>query len=145
MQLPDLRQKDGHSCGAIATRIAAQALGVRYGNDIAERLLTTDTDGTDPRNIESFLRSDGFGVTSGNMCVADLKFHVRQGRPVICLITDGCGHYVVVGEVSRGRVRFADPVNGLRSTKVEDFVESWWDVSYLGAAYHQWGLAVWRQ
>jgi hypothetical protein len=105
-----------------------------------DEIPATPIDGTDPRTIESFCRSIGLRVVSGEMSVDDLKHFTAHDRPVIAVLS---GHYVVVCGVKRGVVIYHDPAHGLASSSSKAFVERWRDMDRLGAVYNQFGVCVW--
>lgn len=150
LELPDVRRNDGFSCGAAAVAVALRYFGRRRGQDeLAERLLVTQVDGTDVRAMEAVLRRCGLRVISGEMTLDDLSHHARLGRPVITPITvadDGreVGHYVVTAGRRRGRVHFQDPTDGPLRMSDARFLGCWRDYDRLGGLYLQFGLAVWE-
>jgi ABC-type bacteriocin/lantibiotic exporter with double-glycine peptidase domain len=142
----DLRQQKAHTCGPVAARIVAANLGTRYTEEFLEdRFLCSSLDGTDPRSISAFFRSESFSVLDGQMEVADLHYFTKNNRPVIALVTfGGVGHYIVVRGVARKRVYYQDPYDGPASMPTESFSESWLAENYLGANFSSWGIVIWR-
>jgi len=108
---------------------------------------TTPLDGTDPRILETVLRVRcGCRVLAGDMEIDDLREQTKLWRPVIALVTlDGCGHYVVVAGVERGRVYFQDPLSGPVAMKIADFAAHWRDESRFRDRFTRWGLATWKE
>jgi ABC-type bacteriocin/lantibiotic exporter with double-glycine peptidase domain len=142
--LPDLRQTREHDCGAVAVRIALRAIKKRPPADLETLLGTSPIDGTDPRSMESLLRSLGLWVASGSFTLADLH-HITTTRPAICLVTRAnIGHYVTVGGIVSGTVHYQCPSEGPCRSGTRSWMKSWRDVDRLGATYHQWLIAVSR-
>lgn len=144
IDLPDIRQKDDHSCGVVAYRVLLRYLRVRRKKAVEP--LSSMIDGTDPRAIETYLRELGLNVLAGSMRMEDIESLTDTGRPVICLITPehGVGHYVVVGGTDERFVYYHCPTHGaLIMTRVK-FEACWHEVDRLGAKYRRWGIAAWR-
>lgn len=141
LSLPDVRQEGYSDCGPAAVYCVLEFLHrkPRSLHEVTAALHTNDTDGTDPRTIEGYLRGLGCRVQSGEMAVSDLRWHTQQGRPVIVVVR---GHYVVAAGVAYNRVVVQDPLNGLRRISVPLFLGSWREVDRLGAVYRQFGIAV---
>ena len=140
LSLPDCRQRDDWSCGQTAARVVFQFHGFRGRSPQGSPI-----DGTDPRSLETAFLAAGLLVQSGEMTPADLRHHTRLGRPVVCLVTepDGVGHYVVVGGLLRGRVRYHCPTVGASSEPVAAFDARWHDSDRVAVRYTRWGIAVW--
>lgn len=136
LNLPDIRQRRGWTCGRAASECVLQYLGKQAD---LRQLLTTPMDGTDPRNIEGLLRKAGCKVLSGEMTVDDLRYQTKHGRPVVAAVKN---HYVVVGGVGRGKVRYHDPLFGPCKVSVADFVVWWNEADRLGVEYRQFGIAA---
>ena len=100
--------------------------------------------GTPPDQLEPAFRTAGYNVISGEMDVADLRFHTSQGRPVVALIqSEGTGHWVVVRHVTRHRVHVMDPAEGFRSLPVPEWESLWHDADRRGTVFRRHALAVW--
>ena len=79
------------------------------------------------------------------MTIVDLKEQTTAGRPVLCPISEGGGHWVVVAGVHRGWVHFMDPDEGEhRKLKCSEFFGLWWDFTRNGTVYHSFGLSTWK-
>lgn len=146
IDLPDVRQQGEHDCGPTAVRVLLRAIKKRPARHQWAGLLCDPVDGTDPRNIETWLRSMGLRVLSGSMTLEDLGRITQTKRPVICLVTPshGIGHYVVVGGVSSEKIWFQDPSAGPTCIRVREWASLWREVDRLGASYPCWGIAAWR-
>lgn len=145
MNLPNYLQESPWACGPTCVKITCAALGKKYqAGYLEERLLCTQDEGVEPRSISAFLRSEGYSVLDGNFRLEDLSHFVKSGAPVICLVDIGGGHYVTVGDVSRGYVRFQDPSSGPQKLKIEAWEATWRVVSYCGSTLSSWGIAVWK-
>lgn len=139
LDLPDVRQRADYDCGA-----AAFACVTRYWEGRGRKIKSHPINGTPIDQMEPALLSAGYCVQGGNMEVSDLRHHTRAGRPVLCLIqSDGCGHWVVVRGVNRGRVYIADPADGLRSIAAAEWESLWHDTDRRGTVFRRHGLAVW--
>lgn len=136
LDLPDIRQRKGWDCGRAAVDCVLQFLG--KSADL-RRLMTTPMDGTDPRNIETMLRMAGCRVLSGEMSLDDLRYQTGNGRPVVAAVKN---HYVVVGGVRLGKVRYHDPLVGPAKATVGDFMVWWNEADRLGVEYKQFGIAA---
>jgi len=138
LELPDIRQRDGHDCGDAVLRIVWDYYQVRSRPRVA-----TPIDGTSPDTLESTLWQSGLHVIAGVMTLDDLRFHVRQRRPVICCTNDnGVGHWVVVSGVTRRKVFFQCPVLGRTAVPEQQFLSAWSDTTRRGVVYPRWGIAV---
>lgn len=140
IQLPDLRQRNGWTCGPVC---AATVL-THYGKPIPRAWPASPIDGTDPLALVPLFRRAGLNVLAGEMSILDLQFQTRSmGRPVVCLVRlDEVGHYVVVTGVVRRRVYYHCPTMGLESEPVNIFADRWYDVG-RDCTYHQFGISVW--
>lgn len=145
LDLPDIRQKDTYDCGPAAIKSCLQYIGFRKGYDFyREKFSPTEIDGCDPRTAEAHLRNLGLKIQSGHMTIADLRFHTSLQRPVLTLIQAfGCGHYIAVRGVSRGRVHYQDPNAGRLSLLIDDFERIWKDADRFGLAFDKFGIALW--
>lgn len=143
---PGVRQQDDFDCGPAAVK---SVLGY-YGMDsftlakYATMLNTSQTDGTDPRSIETLLRQRfRLSVVSGDFEVLDLEHFSRQQVPVICLVTrETAGHYVVVLGVRRGKVHMFDPEDGSLSMTATEFDDCWHDCDRYGLQFKNFGIAA---
>lgn len=147
LDIPDVRQRDDHSCGPAVLSALYAFHGIhRPVSFFRAQLGCNGLDGVDPRTVEARLRQDDFRVVSGEFAEADLRWHPRQGRPVIVLIQHGqTGHYCLVRGVSRGSVHYLDPIDGLTAMKTAAFLAVWHDFDgRFGCPYERWGMAVWR-
>ncbi len=133
LELPDVRQRDEFSCGSAVYRCVVEFL---LGS--SKRIPADPHDGVHPFELEPALRRAGLKTQSGSMEVADLKWHVSQGRPVICLIrVEGGGHWVVVRGVTAKRVHFHDPAKGRVWLTHEQWGDRHSDWDRHGTVYRQ--------
>jgi ABC-type bacteriocin/lantibiotic exporter with double-glycine peptidase domain len=140
LELPDVRQENGHDCGEAAACCVARF----FGTALLTRSLASPEDGTHPSALETVFRRAGFAVQAGTMTLADLKHHVAQGRPVLCCVAQHGGHWVVVRGVGRGKVYYQCPVDGPLSMRAAEFASQWADVTRAGHEFARWGIAVGR-
>lgn len=132
--LPDVRQRDNFSCGEQAARVVLQYWGVKP-RVIA---VANPVDGTHPATVVAIFRAAGLRCITGEANLELVRAMTRAGMPVVCLVQqDGEGHYVVVGSVSRGRVRFQCPLNGPGSLSAAAFEAAWHDVDAWGTAFRR--------
>lgn len=139
--LPDIRQMGNHDCGIAVCRVVMRFYGRKWNDDFEKRLNACEIDGTDPRNIEVLFRLAGFGVLSGEMVMADLRYCISMKRPVITLVQRfGIGHYIVVNDVRPRSVDYHCPVDGPVRCSTRKFRESWRDVGRMGTIYNSFGI-----
>lgn len=94
-------------------------------------------DGLQVRTIESFLREKGLRVISGNLDIHMLRHHVRQGSPVICLVTD---HYVLVKGFIPRKIIYNCPMDGEKTESIAKFKKRWATTSDYTLI--NWGIAA---
>lgn len=151
LDVPDHRQQDDYSCGAVALRVLFEYHGVkpRLWKPLVDAL-PNPVQGMAPDTVESVLYSVfGRPPLRGALGIDDLRHLTRTGRPVLCPITcerdDGSrgGHWVCVRGVGRGRVYVHCPTNGRESYTLTDWDRCWVDESEGGSVYHRFGLCGW--
>lgn len=139
---PDVRQVEDHDCGPACLRSVLQL----FGRPDSRPIPHTPQDGCDPRTVEHVLRQHGLQVIAGEMSIADLAHHTRAYRPVMCPIQlHGSGHWVIVAGVVNGHVWFHDPLAGMSSLRLGQFLSNWHDTDRLPAIWDSWGVAVWER
>lgn len=148
--LPDIRQKKAFQCG----RAALEVVWAHFGVSRPPLVPSTPLDGTSPDVVEALLWYSGLRVQSGNMDVADLRYHTGRGRPVLCVVTqpEGVGHWVAVGRMGRLRrgrrlaetVVYQCPFSGPAEEFADGFEARWHDFTRRGVAYPSWGIAAWK-
>jgi ABC-type bacteriocin/lantibiotic exporter with double-glycine peptidase domain len=142
LALPNLRQRDGWSCGPTCAAMVLQ----HFGKPVPKQFPSSSAiDGTDPLALVPIFRSANLHVLAGEMAYNDLAFQAgTMGRPVICLVQhDGVGHYVVVSGVRYRRVYYQCPVQGAESCGATEFLDRWFDQG-RDCRYLQFGISVWR-
>ena len=170
LDLPDVRQPNGWSCGSAAAASVAAYFGAGPGpNDMPawERLLgTTEADGTSPDAIADGLRSLGLSVEDREgMTLDDLRAAWQAGKPTICCIQDyrdpaaydldDSGHWVVVVGLWSGMVFVqdlsadnvlagsgSDAAPGCVMISEETWLRVWHDEDGAGRRYDRLGLIV---
>jgi predicted double-glycine peptidase len=146
LDVPDVRQVTGYSCGRAAVVAVARFLGVELSAGQLSALGTSPQEGTRPANIVALLNSAGLQATSRDgMNLADLEQELAGGRPVLCPIQaddsgDG-GHYVVVIGCDGSRLTLQDPVRGRVEMQADEFDRRWYDRAG-GQEYRHYGIAV---
>jgi predicted double-glycine peptidase len=141
IDVPDIRQTTGYTCGPAAVRAALAVHGWQFSERALEDAMgATPNAGTSPRGILAAMRTIGFAHTAGTMDLADLRHFTRRGVPVVALITGsaGIGHYVTVAGVDRWYVYFHDPAGGTTAGyRRRRFLDVWRD-----GDWRQWGVAI---
>lgn len=133
-QIPDIRQKDNFGCGE---KVALSLLKF-WGRAPKIFSMSHELDGTHPATVVAILRTAGLKVLSGEANIEIVKALTKAGFPVIVLIQyDGDGHYVIVGDVKRGKVEYQCPINGPSKETIEKFEKEWHDVDMWGAHYRR--------
>jgi len=142
LDIPVVRQRDGHTCGLAVFNAVRRYYGSRGVKELGLGV-PCPIDGTDPRQLEMAFRGAGYAVQAGSMDRADLLHHARQWRPVVLLVqADGNGHYVVSAGLDRGRVALMDPLRGIVRERWPDFAPRWVGAGIELQAYRQFGIAV---
>jgi predicted double-glycine peptidase len=150
LDLPDVRQQKDWSCGAACLRACALYFGVGPKSEAEFRaLLGTDSDGTQPEDLERAAVGLGLEVAAGEMSLDDLRRYTDQGWPVICPVQqkghgagDSQGHYVCVVGVSDFSVFVQDPVDGRKRVGNALWARRWHDRAADGVEYRNWGIAL---
>lgn len=148
LKIPDIRMETSHDCGRAAARCVLAFHGI-----VTHVTLSSPTDGTDPRELESLFRRMGLHVVSGEMSVADVDWFCgqgkRKGRPVICLVHwpgDEASHYVVARGVSKGKMWLHDTESGPRSVQLDKWCEAWQAKDgRMSERWRCWGIAAWPE
>lgn len=160
IRLPLVRQSTEYTCGAAAV---LSILGF-YGEDVVEvdvaaQLGTNDDYGTDHKRIENFFRLNGFEVEAHHhMTLEELKNHIIQGNPVICLIQawqpgivdysnfSSIGHYVIAVGIAGDHLLFMDPwlIGNYGYIPMNEFEKRWNQLTHENTLLNHWGLAVWK-
>jgi ABC-type bacteriocin/lantibiotic exporter with double-glycine peptidase domain len=142
IDFPDVRQLDGHDCGATCVYGVLRVLKLRVRrSEVARALLTDDLDGTHPAAVEAYLRQQGLKVSAGNMSLKDLAHHTKAGRPVILAVK---GHYLVAVHATRTHVTVHDPEQGKLKMHANDLEAIWHDTTRSGAVYDHYGIVAYR-
>lgn len=146
LEIPDIRQLHNSDCGWANVEAILQANGIFKHRDVViQSLGLSDIFGVNPKSIELFFRHEQFNVISGNMTIDDLKFHLKNKRPVICPVTmNNVGHYICVTGIHRGKITYNDPSYGKKSIDIDKFIEIWEDTDKFGNVYKNYGIAVWK-
>jgi predicted double-glycine peptidase len=101
--------------------------------DRIDRLLPASSRGIDGRELQSFLKQNGFDAYVFNGETEDLRHHFKKGRPVIvCLAPKGARsalHYAVVVGMDEQTVWLNDSVRGKLFTEGLRRFEKEWDVT----------------
>lgn len=138
LDLPIVRQRDAHSCGAAVFRCVTQ-----YWEGRGRRIKSHPHYGTHPDALELAFHAAGYHVLAGGMDLEQLKLTTARGWPVCCLVkSEGEGHWVVVRGVWRNRVHLMDPADGLTSVPAADWLAGWSDFDRRGTVFRRYGLAV---
>ena len=146
MLVPDIRQKtdwDGSYAAATSILLMFNRIAPNTNPAIKQKRQQTN-----PNNLAEALRSYGLHIQSGEMSQEDLRHHIKQNRPVICLTQyNGTGHYVIVFDVTDYDLGIQCPTQGPIRKSWEDFTKDWWDcirTENIIESYNQFGIAVWE-
>lgn len=145
---PMHRQETNYTCGVACLRFLLAHNGVeRDEASLARRCKSHPIRGTDPAPMARVAREEGFKVSAhARMSLPDLRRHTAAGRPVMVLIQDNGGHYVVVVGASRKTIKIADPSGGrFKSVPAKEFMASWYDFWPDGRLYPRWGMVIRRK
>lgn len=148
---PEVRQATDYTCGCAALQAVLYYYGIEFReNQLAEKLHTTQTDGTEPQAIADFATAEGFTVDMRAMSIADIKQYVDKDIPVIVDIQAWSGHrhsdyqhdyadghYVVVIGYDDEKLIFEDPSLLNRGyLLLSEFLERWHDIGNGPHAAH---------
>lgn len=141
LTIPAIRQGQPHECGKAVLQAVLAFHGI-----VAPVNVSTPTDGTDPREIESFLRRLRMPVISGTMEIEDLRHFANTRRPPIVLIHPpdyADSHYVVVRGVGRGAVYTYDP-DGCQNQRFgfPDWAVAWHATGRF-EPFRRWAIVSW--
>src|SRR5262245_20155067 len=139
--VPDVRQSNGHSCGAAVALAVGQFFDVGPNNEEAwiEMVGAAPEIGTAVAGIVQALHQVGlYALPTNDMAIDELAAWLQAGHPVICAMQyyDGTpekqeaemvGHFVVVVGVGPDMVVLQDPLAGRVELEAETFVELWHD------------------
>jgi len=136
----DLRQRDNHSCGGVALDVHFRFHGLRLPR--MYRALPDPVRGLGPDTAELIVRKHYAHVIAGRLDLATLR-HFSRFTPVLCVITVApeSDHWVNCIGVSRTRVHFHCPSDGLQSVPHADWLAMWRDAG--PGAYLRYGLTGW--
>jgi predicted double-glycine peptidase len=139
IDIPDIRQQTGYTCGPAAVRAALSAVGLDFSEADLTAAMKTTAAGTSPRSMVAAMLTMGFDFTAGTMDLADLRHFTHRGYPVVALVTglDGAGHYVTVAGMDRRDVHLHDPAHGALSFRRAAFLDRWCD-----GDWRQWACAI---
>jgi len=141
MNLPDFRQEGNWDCGRVVFRILCRHWQTEPDAKLAS--LANPVVGLAPDSLWSALITQGFRVLMGSLTVDLLRDLTKRGIPVACLIQmDGCGHWVVVSGVRRGKVHFQCPLRGPSAVPIAQWETDWIDSHWSGGQFHQFGIAA---
>ncbi|GEM_PF-1237973 len=130
-------QEKSYSCGATALRIVAQFFGDRYSEeDLVKLCHTTESNGTDAKDIASVAKSLGYKVIwKEGWSVGHVIDHLKKGIPMIVNYQQtherGEGHYsVIIGYTKNKEFIFSDPAGSTSFTKmkIKDFMAHWYEL-----------------
>ncbi len=142
-EYPGVLQRDGYDCGTAGADGVFRMFGLPAS--ATALAIASEQDGTHPSTLEGILRRGRLLVQSGSMTVADLAFHTRLGRPVLCPVDLYGGHWLTVLGVTRTRVHYWCPADGPGWTPRARWEDNdfWRDSTRSGHAFDKWGIAAW--
>lgn len=134
------KQTTDYSCGAAALRYFLHITdkGEYQEMDLAAELHTSPANGTNPIEIEFWLKDNNIACIAGL-----LEFHEVKLPMIVNYWNVDDGHYVVITSMGfnvRGAtIVYFDPADGeIKSMRWEDFVHNWYSKRY--GTY--WGLCL---
>ena len=123
-------QQDETDCGAACIASVAKHFGKNVSVNRIRYLAGTDTKGTSGLGLVKGFEAIGFmcqGVFS-----SDKKIAEDMGSPFVAHVKkENLDHYVVVYGCKKGKVLVADPADGIKKIKIEEFNGIWTGVLFL--------------
>ncbi|MBK9033163.1 MAG: C39 family peptidase [Myxococcales bacterium] len=161
IDLPNVAQRRGYTCGPAAMLAVAAYFGVGPGDeDDVAAAMTIGRDGSDPPHLRKVARRWGLRVEEHvGMTTAALRATLDRGRPVVMMVQAWAwpaprsyrarwrhGHWVVAIGHDRGGVYVEDPaLHAARGWLSDDDLDDrWHDWGPGKTRVHRYGLALWR-
>jgi len=172
VELPDIQQPDGETCGVAAL----MSILAYYGHgtedfDVLRKDLGTNREGTNYQSIVKYAKTHGLAAEiHSDMTMDQLQRYIDQGKPVICSIQayddnrnhsperkseiyeheNVNGHYVVAMGQDEGNLFFMDPsLTGRRGYLPKgEFEKRWHDNEGTKShpnVIHRLGLVIWKE
>lgn len=142
LDTPELRQRDGHSCGAVAFDILYR---FHHGGKAPRwtQELPDPARGMGPDTLELLVRKHFDNVVVGHIDLRTLKW-LSSFTPTLCLvrIDHELDHWTVVRAVTRSKVHTQDPDEGRKHYSHEEWVGMWTDAA-SGGAFVRYAVAGW--
>lgn len=136
MRLPDLRQKDGHSCGDVARTVALLAAGwpKRFVRSLPP--IATPEHGVPPRRLALLLRRNGVNARLRRNLTLAGAAKLMPAHVLICPVAGQNnghnGHWITLQGVGLQMVTYHDPLCGTTSKSRLDFLDWWYDRDHRG-------------
>lgn len=134
MKIEPVYQKSDSDCGRACIEMI---LNYYLVNTRGLTSLSCAIDGVQLRTIESFLREKGFCVIAGNFDIKLLRYYVKSGVPIICLLQD---HYVLVTGFEGRQIIYNCPMNGEQRQSIISFKRDWWNLG--DSILFNWGIVA---
>ncbi len=162
--LPDSRQYEDFSCGAVAL----QSILGYYGKGLEEEwtlikeLKIDPRVGTNPNQLERFAKKLGYKIKIIQpMSLKELKNLLKQKKPVIMMIQAwkdfkkmtksyakdwADGHWVVAIGYDKTGIYFEDPeLTAIRGyIPYKELEQRWHDIDAHNRHIHNYGMAIWK-
>ena len=119
-RFPVYRQRDTMDCGPSCLRMISKFHGKHYTLESLRERSRTDRHGVSLQALSSTAESLGFRTLS-----VTTDYETLANVELPCIAHWQRGHFVVVYDVSKKRVRVADPAHGSLSYSREEFVDKW--------------------
>jgi hypothetical protein len=126
LDTPEIVRPDGYSCGATTFEVMARHHGLDWSR-VFRRLSTPDRGMPVPVALAILQTAFTCYSAGSGWTVADLRHHLRQGRPVACLVAvdEPADHWVLVRGLDRRRVYLHDPGEGRIDCSLRDWLRRW--------------------
>lgn len=129
MPIKVIRQHDERDCGAACLAMIARHLGLKHPLSKFRELTKTDRRGVNLYGLVHGAEQIGLVAEALSGTREDLFDSLESGQVTLPFVAhireDGKLHYVVVHDIKRKTLGFADPAQGLRKLSVEDFGAIW--------------------
>lgn len=142
LSVPDLRQNDSHSCGAVALDVLLRYHGRKLPADV--KRLADPVKGLGPDTAELVVRRHLDHVLTGHIDLERLRV-LSAFTPVLCVVTltPEVDHWVCVVGVTRSRVHYHCPTNGVQWLSHAEWDRVWVDCT-AGGVWRRYALTGWN-
>ena len=142
-EFPVRQQRNKHDCSVCVIWCVLQYFGIEFAYREMYNFVDPPTDmdkGVTGEEIVKILKKFGIKTVYEKSNILKLQSYSKNKFPVIVSIqyrkernkswkdTNKYGHYIVILEVKKGKVKYMDPNYGkIRSLTIEDFKDRWHD------------------